>query len=210
MKRWRWVTGGVVALGLAVAALIVPVRDGGTVAAVVTEVAGEEGVCGKITSAGDIEVRRTVPLIDLGVVTSVDATLTNLSLGIDATDECDDIDALDGGAVIAHPRCGPLDMWSEEEAQEMEGARFDGRAALVSLCDGGAVALVAFGDQDGQLGSSSSWSNQSHEIGRELVMNQPSWCLDTSYWLESHDSTHTDTRSLEPVVVSWCVDLVNS
>lgn len=210
----RWIIGGAVVMTLMVAALTVPMRDAGTVSTTVTEVAAEEGVCGQVTSAGDLELQRTVPLIDLGLLMRVEVALTNPRLELTATEACGDVDYLAGGVVLTHPLCDDANTMSATEAEAFENARIESGSAAVELCGGDALALLAQSDQGGSRETSATWSDQRYELGSAVVANELYWCLDTAYWVDVHvstaDSAGSDSRGLEPVAAAWCVDLVNT
>ena len=211
MKRW-WALGGAVALVALVAALAVPVRYEGTTTVSAVEVAAEEGVCGQVTSSGDLEIQRTTPLIDLGVLTRVKATLVDPVLGLAATDDCSDVDRVSYGVTLSPASCEAPNQMSATELSEFENARSDGGIAAVVLCEGEAVVLMSETWKDEPFERTSSWDDHRFDLGSDLVVNEPQWCAVTEYWLEVTSSegsaVSTDARSLEPVVSTWCIDLV--
>ncbi|MDN4480921.1 hypothetical protein [Demequina muriae] len=209
--KW-WGLAGAVALVVLVAALAVPIRSGGTEIADVSEVAAEEGVCGQLTSTGRLVVERMVPLIDLGLVATLDAAVMSPAFVIEATDACGDVDGLGGGVMLSHPRCEVPNAMSADESQAFVDATSEPGSDLVVLCEGAAFAMVWNAADTGGLEFVASWSDHRYALGRELAFNQPNWCLDTGYWVEATRATgqesSVEARSLEPVASTWCIDLV--
>ncbi|MFW2513040.1 hypothetical protein ACNI3K_04620 [Demequina sp. SO4-13] len=209
MRRW-WLLGGAIALVALIAALTVPLRSDGSVTADATEVASQEGACGQLTSHGRLEVDRTVPLIDLGLLVRVNAALVNPGLDSGATDGCEDVDYVAGGVVLSHPRCDNANEMSESERTMFERARARSGASLVRVCDGAAIAMMVRTLEGDPLETGTYWG-PSEELGGRLVMNPGKWCLDTEYWLEVHATDGVEVFAEgfnpEPVGAAWCVDL---